>query len=70
MLGPIGVRHELERLMGWHEERLAGYRAIEARDFAGSELSRGQRLQHRVLLKGISAEEDWLRWARETLPML
>jgi DNA-binding PadR family transcriptional regulator len=70
VLGPIGVCHELERLIGWHEERLAGYRAIEARDFLAPEMSRAQRLQHRVLLKGISAEEDWLQWARETLPLL
>lgn len=70
VLGPIGVRHEVERLIGWHEERLASYRAIEARDFSAPHLSRGQKLQHRVLLKGISAEEDWLQWARETLPVL
>lgn len=70
VLGPIGVRREMERLIGWHEERLASYRAIETRDFSASDMSRGQRLQHRVLLKGISAEEDWLQWARDTLPLL
>lgn len=70
VLGPIGVRHELERLIGWHEQRLASYRDIEARDFGSAEMTRGQRLQHQVLRKGISAEMDWLRWARETLPLL
>ncbi|GGY75022.1 PadR family transcriptional regulator [Marinobacter zhanjiangensis] len=70
VLGPIGVRYELERLINWHEQRLASYRAIEARDFPVPEMTRAQHLQHRVLLKGISAEEDWLQWARETLPLL
>lgn len=70
VLGPIGVHRELERMIGWHEERLARYREIEARDFSGPDLTRAQRLQHRVLLKGISAEEDWLEWARDTLPLL
>ena len=57
VLGPLGVRDELLRL-------------IEQRDFSANPMSRGQRLQHRVLLKGISSEEDWLRWAKETLPLL
>lgn len=70
VLGPIGVHREMERLIGWHEQRLESYQAIEARDFSGDNLSRGQQLQHRVLLKGISSEEDWLRWARNTLPLL
>lgn len=70
VLGPIGVRREMERLIRWHEERLASFLAIEARDFSAPDMSRGQRLQHRVLLKGISAEEDWLQWARGTLPLL
>ena len=70
VLGPIGVRQELERLILWHEDRLATYRAIEARDFTAPNPSRGQRLQHQVLRKGISAEEDWLSWARETLDVL
>ncbi|WP_339802435.1 PadR family transcriptional regulator [uncultured Marinobacter sp.] len=70
VLGPLGVRDELLRLIHWHETRLANYRAIEQRDFSANPMSRGQRLQHRVLLKGISSEEDWLRWAKETLPLL
>ncbi|SFR53524.1 DNA-binding transcriptional regulator, PadR family [Marinobacter daqiaonensis] len=70
VLGPIGVRRELQRLIRWHEERLATYRDIEARDFSTDSPSRAQRLQHRVLLKGISSEEEWLAWARETLPMV
>ncbi|MFW5823703.1 MAG: PadR family transcriptional regulator [Marinobacter sp.] len=70
VLGPIGVRNELERLIRWHEDRLATYRAIEQKDFSATGMTRGQRLQHRVLLKGISAEEDWLQWARGTLPLL
>ncbi|MGM0570982.1 PadR family transcriptional regulator [Marinobacter sp.] len=70
VLGPIGVRQELERLIRWHEDRLATYQAIEARDFATDNPTRGQRLQHQVLRKGISAEEDWLNWARETLGVL
>lgn len=70
VLGPLGVGVELARLIHWHEERLVTYRAIEARDFPDTNLSRSRLLQYRVLLKGISAEEDWLNWARETLRLL
>lgn len=70
VMGPLGVRQELERLIRWHEERLAIYRAIESRDFSQPTKTRAQGLQHQVLRKGISAEEDWLDWARETLELL
>lgn len=70
VMGPLGVERELRRLMESHEDRLATYRAIETRDFSGSGMTLRQQLQHRVLLKGISAEEDWLAWARETLSLL
>lgn len=70
VLGPLGMTRELERMIAWHEDRLATYRAIEARDFGAAVQNRGQKLRHRILLKGISAEEDWLDWARETLDLL
>lgn len=70
VLGPLGVRQELERLMTHHEERLATYRQIEQRDFGGDELSTAQQLQYRVLCQGIMNEETWLAWARDTLTQL
>ncbi len=70
VIGPLGLRDELERLIRWHEERLAIYQSIEVRDFGQPTKTRAQRLQHQVLRKGISAEEDWLDWAREALELL
>lgn len=70
VLGPLGVRQELERLMAHHEERLATFRAIERRDFGGAGLTTAQHLQYRVLRQGIMNEETWLSWARETLSQL
>ncbi len=70
ILGPLGVREELARLQAYHEERLANYRQIEQRDFAGGELSVALQLQHRVLRMGIMKEENWLAWASETRALL
>ncbi|MDX1756222.1 MAG: PadR family transcriptional regulator [Marinobacter sp.] len=70
ILGPLGVRQEMQRLWAYHEERLATYRQIEQRDFAGEHLTVAQQLQHRVLRMGIMKEENWLAWAGETLTLL
>lgn len=70
VLGPLGALAELRRLIEHHRQRLALYRSIEQRDFTIAAPSPAQRLQHAVLRRGILAEESWLSWAQETLPLL
>lgn len=70
VLGPLGARDELLRLMVCHEAQLETYRQIEKRDFPDGAMTVPQQLQHRVLAMGIQSEESWLSWARETLPVL
>lgn len=71
VMGPLGAVVELQRLIEHHRQRLALYRSIEQRDFISiASASPAQRLQHAVLRRGILAEESWLAWAEETLPLL
>ncbi|MET0961421.1 MAG: PadR family transcriptional regulator [Noviherbaspirillum sp.] len=70
VIGPHGLDRELQRLMAEHRSRLDIYLGIEQRDFAGREMSTAQRLQHAVLRAGIVAEQSWLAWAEEVLPLL
>lgn len=70
VLGPLGARDELLRLMALHQERLDTYRQIEQRDFSGDPLPHARQLQHRVLAMGIQSAESWLAWAQETLQVL
>lgn len=70
VLGPLGARDELLRLMACHEARLDTFRQIEKRDFPEGQMTVSQQLQYRVLAMGIQSEESWLAWARETLPVL
>ena len=54
-----------------HREKLAVYRAIEVRDFAGKKLStRGQQLQHLVLRTGILHETMYLEITLAALAIL
>ena len=70
VMGPLGAGRELQRLIEQHEQRLTLYREIEQRDFSHADASQAQKLQHAVLRRGIMAEENWLQWARQTLPLL
>jgi len=69
-IGPLGLDKEMERLIEEHRATLEKYRQIEERDFSGADLTVPQRLQHAVLRSGILAEEVWLQWAHEVLPLL
>ncbi|MGE9808413.1 PadR family transcriptional regulator [Janibacter sp. G1551] len=54
-----------------HEATLAGYRAIEERDFASvAAEDRAGRLRHAILLGGIAQEESSIRWCRSVLDLL
>jgi DNA-binding PadR family transcriptional regulator len=70
VIGPHGVDRELRRLIAEHRAKLDTYLEIEQRDFAASELSIAQKLQHAVLRGGILTEQGWLAWADEVLPIL
>jgi DNA-binding PadR family transcriptional regulator len=70
VIGPHGLDRELVRLMAEHRARLATYLDIEQRDFAAGRMSTAQKLQHAVLRAGIVAEQGWLAWAAEVLPVL
>ena len=70
-LGEVDLSDELRARIDHHSERLAHYRAIEARDFAqGDAMPRAKRLQHLILKKGIMYEEGSMAWAREALEEL
>ncbi|MGT2489976.1 PadR family transcriptional regulator [Cupriavidus basilensis] len=70
VVGPLGLRPEMQRLIGLHQERLDTYRQIERRDFSAAQPTRAQLLQHALLKRGIRYEEDWVSWAEELLPLL
>ncbi len=55
-IGGSSVGAELQRHQALHEEKLALFRQIEARDFAGKTLSQAQQLQYLVLTAGIEME--------------
>ncbi len=70
-IGPLGMEDEIERRGQLHAQKLAAYRAIEARDFpAGKPLSREARIQHLILKTGIMYEASWLAWSKEALAVL
>lgn len=71
VLGEIDLAPEVRRHIALHEARLAQYHAIAARDFAPDKpLSRGQRIQHMILKKGILYEQGEIDWGREMLAVL
>jgi DNA-binding PadR family transcriptional regulator len=71
-IGPTGpgLAKEIRRRLAQHEEKLALYRRIEARDFAGAALGREAALQHLVLQAGIRFEENWIALLGDTLALL
>jgi DNA-binding PadR family transcriptional regulator len=70
-LDEVDLRAELRARIAQHGEKLAHYRAIEARDFArGEAMPRAARLQHLILKKGILYEEGSIAWAKEALAVL
>ena len=71
VLGEVDLRPEMRRHIALHQERLAQYRAIEARDFApGKPLSRGQRIQYMILRKGILYEQGEIDWGAAMLEVM
>lgn len=70
-LSEVDLRPEIRRQIQGHREKLAHYRAIEARDFLhGDPLTREARIQHMILRKGILYEEVSIEWAQQVLEVL
>ncbi len=70
-LDEVDLSGELRARIAHHTQRLADYRAIEARDFAkGHAMPRAKRLQYLILKKGILYEEGSIAWATEALGVL
>jgi DNA-binding PadR family transcriptional regulator len=71
VLGEINLAPEVRRHIALHQERLAQYRGIEARDFAATRtLTRAQRIQYMILRKGILYEQGEIDWGRDMLALL
>jgi DNA-binding PadR family transcriptional regulator len=69
-IGPLGLEPEIRRNLALHEEKLALYQAIEARDFAGQELTREQQLHYLVLTAGLRSEAGYIELMRAALELV
>lgn len=71
VLDEVDLSAELARHLALHQERLAQYRAIAARDFSPERsLSRAQAIQRLILHKGILYEEGEIAWGQQLLALL
>lgn len=70
VVGPTKLGRELERRVALHHQKLATYRAIEARDFTGKTASRSEQLQHLVLRTGILHETMYIEVTLAALAIL
>lgn len=69
-VGPTGLDREVHRRIAHHREKLALYRAIEARDFPDEPADRETALRRLVLRVGIRFEQDWLETLQQALEVL
>lgn len=70
-IGPVGLDKLIKQRVAAHEQKLAHYRDIEARDFpTGVPQSRETALQHLVLKAGIRFEVNWIEFLNEVLEVL
>lgn len=67
---PAKLLPELLAHRAEHAERLAAYRANEAKEFAARKLSPQQRLQYQVMKLGIVSEQAWIAWCDEALQLI
>ena len=70
VVGPTALADDIQRRLALHQQKLALYRDIEARDFAAGNTSRKARLQHLVLGAGIMQETMWIEFAEKALQIL
>jgi len=71
VVGPTDLATDIQRRLALHQDKLALYREIEARDFGDtSSGSRKTQLQHLVLSAGIMQETMWIEFAQKALAIL
>ncbi|MGW7358648.1 PadR family transcriptional regulator [Streptomyces sp. NPDC054802] len=71
VVGGADMEAELVRHLDLHRTQLAGYLAIEQRDFPPERrVSKQDRLRHVVLRGGIELETFWTKWLTDTLAEL
>lgn len=65
VLGPLGLEQEIQRHLQLHEQQLALYEQIAARDFNHKSLNREQQIQAMILELGIALQHTWIDWAKQ-----
>jgi DNA-binding PadR family transcriptional regulator len=70
VVGPTGLDREVRARLQAHQDQLALYQGMQAKSFAGRELSRAQALQHLVLSAGIRYETSWIETLQQALQVL
>ena len=70
VVGPTGLADDIRRRLELHRQKLAVYRAIEARDFGREDPSRKAQLHHLVLGAGILQESMWIEFSEKALAIL
>lgn len=70
VVGPTALASDIQRRLQLHQQKLAEYRAIEARDFTREAPSRKAQLQHLVLEAGIMQETLWIEFSTKALAIL
>lgn len=70
VVGPTVLGDDIQRRLALHQQKLALYRDIEARDFSDGNTSRKAQLQHLVLSAGIMQETMWVEFAEKALAIL
>jgi DNA-binding PadR family transcriptional regulator len=70
VIGPTKLKDDIARRLEMHREKLALYKALEARDFPPGETSREAQLQHLVLTAGLMFETLWIEWSEQALAVL
>ncbi|MEK8030229.1 PadR family transcriptional regulator [Ideonella sp. DXS29W] len=69
-VGPTGLDKLIRERLAAHEQKLALYRGIEARDFSADTDDRETALRHLVLKAGIRFEENWIEFLTDALAVL
>ncbi|MFF7148843.1 PadR family transcriptional regulator [Streptomyces jietaisiensis] len=67
VVGTAGIEDDLRRHLTLHEQQLAEYREIEARDFGPDRDTAQDRLRHLILRAGIDLETFWTGWLTHAL---
>lgn len=70
IVGPTDLPDTLRRRLKAHEDKLALYRTIEARDFPHPRKDRAAAVQHLVLRAGLRHEENWIAFLTDALAVL